>query len=221
MKEESERTLERYERAHDPARVLALSDGVFAIIITLLVLEMHVPDLSAGQSLSDALSEVRPSFVAFLISFVVAAISWAGHRELFIFVRRMDRSLIWLNILYLLPVCLLPFGASLLSRYDTETLALQAYGVVLIAITATRLAAWLYATNRPHLLYEPLDARSRRDGVMLVAGPALAYVLAVAAAEFSSLIPMLIYAGAPALYFLGVIFVRAAAPPSAAEHDLI
>jgi hypothetical protein len=52
------------ERLHDPARVLALSDGVFAIIITLLVLEVHVPELDQGQSLDQALGELRPSLVA-------------------------------------------------------------------------------------------------------------------------------------------------------------
>jgi uncharacterized membrane protein len=60
------------ERLHDPARVLALSDGVFAIIITLLVLEVHVPELTQGQSLNQALAELRPSLTAFVISFVLA-----------------------------------------------------------------------------------------------------------------------------------------------------
>src|SRR5215207_5476118 len=87
---------ERYERGHDPTRVLALSDGVFAIVITLLVLEIHVPDLASGQSLRAALREIRPSFVAFLISVVVTAIAWAGHRDLFSLVRRTDRALVWL-----------------------------------------------------------------------------------------------------------------------------
>ena len=76
-----------YERTRDPARVLALSDGVFAIILTLLVLEIHVPDLTGGQSLAEAAREVRPSFIAFLISFVVVAIAWAGHRDLFALIR--------------------------------------------------------------------------------------------------------------------------------------
>ena len=98
------RYLERYERGTDPARVLALNDGVFAIVITLLVLEVHVPDLARGQPLADALREVWPSFVAFLISFVVVAISWAGHRDLFTLIRRTDRVLVWLNILYLMPL---------------------------------------------------------------------------------------------------------------------
>ena len=98
---------ERYERGNDPARVLTLSDGVFAIILTLLVLEIQVPDLAQGQTLRDALREVRPSFVAFLISFVVVAIAWAGHRDLFALIRRTSRVLVWLNILYLLAPDLL------------------------------------------------------------------------------------------------------------------
>jgi len=118
---ESSTTDERrahFDRAHDPARVLAVSDGVFAIVITLLVLEIHVPDLARGQSLREASHEIRPSFVAFLISFVVTAIAWAGHRDLFALIRRTDRALVWLNILYLLPLSILPFGASLISTYD-------------------------------------------------------------------------------------------------------
>ena len=110
--------LRRYDRQHDPARVLALSDGVIAIVITLLVLEIHVPELTGGQDLREALREVRPSFVGFLISFVVTSIAWAGHRDQFALIRRTDRTLVWLNILYLFPLTLLPFGAALISRYD-------------------------------------------------------------------------------------------------------
>src|SRR5215207_1248236 len=106
---------ERYERGHDPTRVLTLSDGVFAIILTLLVLEIHVPDLAQGQSLADAGREIRPSFVAFLISFVVVAIAWAGHRDLFSLIRRTDRALVWFNVLYMLPLSVIPFGASLIA----------------------------------------------------------------------------------------------------------
>jgi hypothetical protein len=70
------------ERAQDPSRVLALSDGVFAIIITLLVLEIHVPELTQGHTLTEALAEVRPSFYAFAVSFILAGMYWVGHRDL-------------------------------------------------------------------------------------------------------------------------------------------
>lgn len=69
------------ERLHDPARVLALTDGVLAIIITLLVLEVHVPELTQGQSLNQALAGLRPSLTAFVISFVLAGMYWVAADE--------------------------------------------------------------------------------------------------------------------------------------------
>jgi hypothetical protein len=67
--------LTREERRRDPSRVLALTDGVYAIIITLLVLDIHVPELEAHETLGSAFSDVRPSFISFTIAFIVAA-SW-------------------------------------------------------------------------------------------------------------------------------------------------
>lgn len=132
---DQEQVRRRYDRQHDPARVMALSDGVFAIVITLLVLEIHVPDLAGGRSLRAALEDVRPSFVGFLISFVVTGIAWAGHRDLFALIRRTDRALVWLNMVYLLPLTLLPFGAALISRYERTPEALSLYGFQLLVIT--------------------------------------------------------------------------------------
>jgi uncharacterized membrane protein len=167
------------ERLHDPARVLALSDGVFAIIITLLVLEVHVPELTQGQSLNEALAEVRPSLIAFVISFVLAGMYWVGHRDLFALIRRTDRGLVWLNILYLLPLCLLPFGAGMLGRYDREPVALRIYGLLLVAVAVMRVVMWLYATSRPQLLWQRLDDRQRRAGLALHLYPGLIYLLAL------------------------------------------
>jgi uncharacterized membrane protein len=89
---------------------------VFAIVITLLVLEIRVPDLTSGQRLAKAISEIRPSLVAFLISFFAVAIAWIGHRDLFAFIRLTDTNLVWLNVLYMLPLTLFPFGGALISR---------------------------------------------------------------------------------------------------------
>jgi uncharacterized membrane protein len=218
--DERERDRDRFERLHDPSRVLALSDGVFAIIITLLVLEIHVPELSSGRSLRGALGEIRPSFFAFLVSFVVVAISWAGHRDLFAHVRRTDSPLVWLNILYLFPLCILPFGASLLARYDTEPVALRIYGILLLAIAATRFWMFWYATGRPHLLHEAIDRRSRRSGVLLVAVPTVVYAAAIVVASAAPNVSLVIYAAVPAAYLVAVWRVRHAAPPGSAERDL-
>jgi uncharacterized membrane protein len=196
------------ERLHDPSRVLALSDGVFAIIITLLVLEVHVPELTQGQSLNEALAELRPSLVAFVISFVLAGMYWVGHRDLFNLIRRTDRGLVWLNILYLLPLCLLPFGAGLLGRYDTEPVALRIYGLLLVVIAVMRVVIWLYATSRPQLLWRRLEAGQRRAGLIVGVFPGLVYLLAFLLAGRAPGVSLLIYAGLPVLYFLSITALR-------------
>jgi uncharacterized membrane protein len=199
---------ELFERLHDPSRVLALSDGVVAIIITLLVLEIHVPELSQGQSLNAALREIRPSLTAFAFSFVLAGMYWVAHRDLFALIRRTDRGLVWLNLLYLLPLSLLPFGASLLGRFDREPAALHIYGLILLAITVMRLVIWLYAVNRPHLLWRRPDERQRRAGLGLAAFPGLLYLLAILLASAAPGVSLAIYAGLPLLYFLSITVLR-------------
>jgi uncharacterized membrane protein len=213
--------LERYERAHDPSRVLLLSDGVCAIILTLLVLEVHVPEtLREGESLFTSLRALRPSLVAFGISFVVVAIAWAGHRDLFAVVRRTDRALVWLNFLYLLPLCLLPFAASLLARYPSNSDALRIYGLLLVAVAVTRICIWLYATGQPRLLVGTPDRQFRRVGVAVAAGPGLAYLVAIAIAAVAPLGSMLIYAAVPVGYFLAITFTRSTTPEGSSESDL-
>jgi len=200
-----ERTIQTpQERRIDPARVLALSDGLFAIILTLLVLDIQVPDLAQGQSLVEAVREIKPSFVAFLISFAVVAIAWAGHRGLFGFIRSTDRPLIWLNFLYLLPLCLLPFGASLLAQDERGLVGLRLYGLLLLAIDLTRLMIWVYATGRPTLLVAPIEQRARRVGIVMAIVGAIAYALAIAIAAALPTASLLMYAVIPALYFVGV-----------------
>jgi uncharacterized membrane protein len=209
-----------YERAHNPERVVFLSDGVVAIIITLLVLEIHVPELHNGQSLLQALGSIRPSLVAFLISFVVVAIAWAGHRDLFAVIRRTDRALVWLNFIYLLPLCLVPFGAALIARYPGEAVALRLYGLLLVLIAITRIAIWVYATGNNHLLFDPPDPQFRRAGVVVVLPPAAAYIVAIAIASFWPNASLVIYGVVPLAYFVGITFARSGAPPGSAEKDL-
>jgi uncharacterized membrane protein len=205
---EDDKQAVRSEHAHDPSRVLALSDGVFAIIMTLLVLEVHVPELSQGQSLTDALRQIWPSLTAFVISFILAGMCWVGHRDLFGLIRQTDRGLVWLNILYLLPLCLLPFAASLLGRYDREPVALRVYGLVLVAIALMRVAIWVYATSRSHLLWRRLDDRQRGAGLGLTIAPVLVYLVAFAVAGLTPTLSLLIFAAVPLVYFLGITGLR-------------
>ena len=101
----------------DPARVIALSDGVFAIILTILVLERQVPELEPGRSLGSVLVGLGPKFVAYVISFLMTGMYWVRHRDLFAGVRHVDLAVVWLNLLFLPPASLIPFAASLLGAY--------------------------------------------------------------------------------------------------------
>jgi len=199
----------RYERSLNRARVLTLSDGVFAIAMTLLVLELRVPERTVNVKAVDVLRDIRPSFIAFLISFFVIASAWANHRDLFEVIRLTDRNLVWLNVVYLLPLTMIPFGAALLSRYGTDKLSLTIYGGLLLAIAVMRLLIWLYATSRPHLLFEPVGRELRRSGVLLVIVPISLYVAAIVLAQVGNIgqdVSVVIYALVPVLYFVTIIF---------------
>src|SRR5215467_6870936 len=125
---DQEQAQELLKRTSDPARVMALTDGVFAIIMTLLVLDIQVPKLAAGETLTNVfLIKVWPNIVVFVISFVLTALYWVVHRDMFNLIRGVDRGLIWLNILYMLPVALVPAAAALLSSYSHDALALRIY----------------------------------------------------------------------------------------------
>jgi uncharacterized membrane protein len=216
---DEQHALERSERKHDPTRLLTVSDGVFAIILTLLVLELKVPELANGQGLREALREVRPSFVAFLISFFVVAMAWVGHRDVFTRIRRTDRVLIWLNLLLLLPLSILPFGASLLSRYDREPTALELYGFILIAIALTRLTMWVYVVRRPYLLFEPVDMVTRWLGAVVIIVPGFAYAIAIALSTSAPTVSLAIYALAPVAYFVSMTWARSIEMPRFEDRD--
>ena len=211
--------LTRDERRRDPSRVLALTDGVYAIIITLLVLDIHVPTLEAHETLGTAISEVRPSFISFTIAFIVAAMQWVGHRDLFTLIRDTDRGIVWLSLLTLFTACLLPFGSALLSRYHQDPLALRMFGLILIATSLSRTIIWVYATRRPSVVHDPIDRPSYWSGLALSVFPLVIYAVAFALAGTSTGASLAVYASAPVLYFITITLLRRLAPRGSAERQ--
>ena len=195
------------EQRRSPARVEALSDGVFAIILTLLVLEIAVPANLSSQSLGEVLSELRPTMVAWVISFLITGMYWVTHRDLFARIRVVNRDLVWLNLLFLLPVSLIPFAASVLGEYPDEPIALHIYGVVLIAATLMRVAMYWYVVRRPRLLHEQITGRVRL-GVAISAAPIVLYAAAMAVADASTTAGVWIFLSVPFVYVLGLTLLR-------------
>jgi uncharacterized membrane protein len=202
-----------------PARVEALSDGVFAFILTLLVLGVAVPSSLSGQSLREALSELRPTMVAWVISFLLAGMYWVAHRDLFARIWVVNRDLVWLNLLFLLPASLIPFAASVLGEYPDEPIALHIYGVILIAVSLMRVAIYWYVSRRPHLLHEKRLPSHFGLGVAISAAPIALYATAMAVGEASTTAGVCLFLSVPILYFLAITILRERPDTRAAAED--
>ena len=191
-----------------PERVSAFTDAVLAIIMTILVLEVGVPSGLSEQSLREALDEIGSTLIAWIISFFLVGMYWVWHRDLFNKVRAVNRDVVWLNILFLLPVSLIPFAAAVLGDYHDEAIALRLYGLVLLAVTAAKLVLYWYVQNRPQLLSTPPSRRTVRLGLLLSAAPASLYAIAMALAGVSHQLSLAIYLAVPGAYFLLVTLLR-------------
>ncbi len=101
-------------------RIVNFSDAVFAIVITLLVLDVRVPQIHpalVSQELPGRILDLSPKFLSYVISFLVIAIYWQAHHRVFRPIRSYDRMLLWLNFLLLMAISFLPFPTSLLGEY--------------------------------------------------------------------------------------------------------
>ncbi|TDP93998.1 TMEM175 family protein [Labedaea rhizosphaerae] len=156
----------------DAARLEAFSDGVLAIAITLLILEVRV-EPEEGESLAHALGHAMPQIVAYAASFLQIGIMWANHHALFRTVRQVDQILLLANLLLLGFVSFLPLPTRLVAEHtagaDGRT-AMLLYGGTLTACAVMFNAIW-WRLERAGLLLESIDAAFRRDvGIRYVIG---------------------------------------------------
>jgi uncharacterized membrane protein len=175
-------------------RLEAFSDGVFAIAITLLVLDLAVParEETPEGGLAAALGREWPSYFAYLVSFLVIGIIWVNHHTVFDKVRQVDRPVLFANLGLLLVVSAIPFPTRLLAEYLTagadSHIAAAVYSATMLAMGLAYSALWLLITRKAELLHEHVDraasrAALRRFGlgnVFYLATVGLAFVNAVA-----------------------------------------
>jgi uncharacterized membrane protein len=153
-----------YDRDADPVefgRVVALTDGVFAIALTLLVLDLALPAEAADASLATALGDMAPHFFAFVISVAVVGTFFAAHHQLVSMLQKIDGGLLGLTIPYLGLIALIPFAQGLLGARPEEALAFAVYGTVLGCASAIG-ALQLWHAHRRGLLRELLTGRTAR-----------------------------------------------------------
>jgi uncharacterized membrane protein len=187
-------------------RLEAFSDGVFAIAITLLVLDLAVPprDEVRPGGLGSALAHQWPSYFAYLVSFLVIGIIWVNHHTMFSKVKLVDRPVLFANLALLLVVSALPFPTRLLAEYLTAGtdahIAAAIYSGTMLAMGVAYSVLWLAVTRDVGLLHEHIDPVASRAALRRFGIGNVVY-LGTIGLSFVSAIATLSVHGALAVYY--------------------
>jgi uncharacterized membrane protein len=141
-------------------RLCALSDGVFAVAMTLLVLDLHAPVAQAVHSERDLLAALwllAPRLVVYLLSFLTLGIFWLGQQTQLNYVGRSDRAFSWIQLAFLFAVTLTPFSTGLMAEFIAYRTALVLYWLNIVALGALLFASWSYL-ERTQLLKADIPA---------------------------------------------------------------
>jgi TMEM175 potassium channel family protein len=144
-------------------RVLFFSDAVFAIAITLLVVDIRVPTTSGVVNASQALHDAKYKILGFAISFLVIGLFWMGHHRLFRYITALDRPVIFLNLLFLGTIAFLPYPTALLFASSTSQVAATVFYAACVAGAGlAELVVWFYANRAKGLIPDSFSPAVRR-----------------------------------------------------------
>lgn len=193
-------------------RVAAFSDGVFTIAITLLVLEIQVPEVNPAegttntQSLASALLALWPSYFAYIFSFVMIGSFWANHHYVFQFYERSDRIFKLFNLLFLMSISFLPFPTAVLARYITDAqqrqTAIILYELALFLSVVAWVLIWLYASRGHRLLNKDLDGKFAAHLTRMYTATGVLYGLALVLSFWNGIAGLALGVGLTLLYLL-------------------
>jgi uncharacterized membrane protein len=201
----------RKMKTPETERMINLTDGVFAIVMTLLVLELSIPLIArsyAEIALAQRLLRMWPKYLSYVVSFIILGLFWAYHNTVFDYIKRSDSRLFWLNMSFLMFVALIPFSASLLAEYWQQQIAVVLYGLTVIVPFAIVLSAFLYAVSGGRLsdgLIDPaLVKRERLSGLLIIAVFAVAIILSFT----RPIVSLVLYGLVPLFFIMSSLFGR-------------
>src|SRR5258706_15394569 len=172
----------------------AFSDGVFAIVITLLILDIRFPDVPYGQ-FTATLVCVLPCILSYVMTFNIIGLYWVTHHNSMHAMKKTDRGFLWLNILLLLCVSFIPFPTSLLVLYPFQAGPIMLYGITLITCDIVGYIMLVYVHYHPHLAVAEFNEKYLRRHTPVYAVVNAAYLVAVLVAHPFPLLSYLIYIG--------------------------
>jgi uncharacterized membrane protein len=188
-------------------RLAALTDGVFAIAITLLALEVTVPIVEAGVDGSDlgtALVEQWPSYAAYIVTFFLVGAYWFNHHRMFNLLRGVDHRFLVLNIFFLMAIAIIPFPNALIAEYllkpEQQGVAAGVYGLAMLTLAIMFNLVWWYAGWRQRLLRSDCDYRLVRQVLKsYLFGPVI-YLIGLVVSFFAPIVSLIIFVLVPIGY---------------------
>jgi uncharacterized membrane protein len=187
------------------SRIEMLTDGIFAIVMTLLVLEIAVPQLTHSEAttgeLLRQLIELWPVIYSYALSFIILGFFWIGHHDQFYYIKRANRIFAWITIFYLMFIAFIPFSTALLGEYTDQQISVVIYGINIAVAGFWARVQWWYA-SKDHRLTDPdleptfVKIMSRRGTIGIVI-----YLIA-AALSFVSIIASLVLFIVIPIYYL-------------------
>ena len=187
-------------------RLEAFSDGVFAVAITLLILDVR-PEGESHTGWQMLLNDWHKILV-YLLSFVVVGVYWVAHHHMMHFIRATNRVFLWINLLLLLFIVFIPYAAAVLSASRADPSAIRIYSAVLILTNLTSSTLWYYATKGHRLVGAALPPAFARFVLAVNTVPILAYGLAAVLATSYSVASLTLLALVPAFFILPHPFIE-------------
>jgi len=175
------------ERGPGVERIMWLADAIFAFSITLLAIDIRVPDIAPGDAATElplAMTLLGPRIISFLITFWIVASYWIAFHRLFSYVVQYDRGLIRACLLFLMFIVLLPFPADLVGRYPSQPLSLITAALFFAATGVALDLIWVHASRRHRLVEKELSARLIRGLTLQYLVSPLVFIFSIPAFFF-------------------------------------
>jgi uncharacterized membrane protein len=180
----------------DRETLITFSDGIFTIAITLLILEIRLPDIASldiDARFLESLMAISPKILGFILSFFIIAMYWLSYHRIFYFIRKSDRVLMFDNILFLFFIVFLSFPTYLIGLYGSHRAIVIFYAATIFITSAFLALIWRHA-SRNHLLIDPdLDETAIRYLWTRSLVPVVIFLLSIGVAIFSPLVAMLLW----------------------------
>jgi uncharacterized membrane protein len=185
-------------------RLEALGDGVFAVAMTILAIDLKWPELEnvSFHTFVNAFNQLLPSLICYIISFILLGIMWFGHRMVFEYIGKTNRHFIYLGILFYMMVCLVPLSTRFLAENNLQWGTIMVYGINLSFCNLTLYAQWVYGVRHKGLLERELPDEVIKEAKFLFLISPVVYAVAIIIAVWFPFISVIIFILTPIIYLI-------------------